>query len=210
MFLVLGDRRIAGCAKTATYPFDDRVKTRGRHAIQITHAIDQRTQPHEILPILFIVVAGIAGLAAHYINNSFGIALIAGTQSVGEAIGDESHHRALFRVEHAAQRGQPFHRSSNRDDRRGHIAARAACDHFTEFLAHFGDCRTSSLADHYLQFAEVLCELCERVICGIAKRHGLNCFTRTTLDARRPVGNRAVNLDRAAILIDYVSQRHGG
>src|ERR1039458_5353375 len=73
--------------------------------------------PRPRSPILVVVVLGVAGLATHHVHAGFRVTLVAGAERGGESFRDNPHHRALFRIERAAEISQPFHRDTNRGNR---------------------------------------------------------------------------------------------
>jgi len=104
---------------------------------------------------------------AHHIYDLFRIALVAGAERGRKPLGDKSHHRTLFGIENAAERGKTLHRDSDCGNRGRHIATLAACDRVAKTCAHFGDRGTRTFTDHNLQFTEILCQFCEWIVCGI-------------------------------------------
>src|SRR6266576_22819 len=123
------------------------------------------------LPVFFGVVLRVACFVAHHVHDGFRIALVAGAECRGKPLGDKSHHSALFRIENAAERGKALHRDSDCGDRGRHVAALAGCDRVAKTCANFGDSGTRTFTDHNLQFTEILCQFCERIVCGIILRH---------------------------------------
>ncbi len=123
------------------------------------------------LPIVFIVVFGIACFAAHHVYDCFRVALVAGAERGSKPLGDKSHHRTFFRIENAAERGQTPHRGADCGDSGGHVATLAACDRVAKTCAHFGDSGTRTFTDHNLQFTEILCQLYEWIVWGLNLGH---------------------------------------
>jgi len=137
------------------------------------HVWDKRNLVSERAPspIFLVVVLGIAGLATHHIHAGFRITFMTGAECFGKSLRDHPHHTALFRIERAAERGKLPHRKTNCGDRSCHIATLTACNGVAQTLAHAGNRRPGSLTDHDLEFAKILREFRERIVCGIAERH---------------------------------------
>jgi hypothetical protein len=96
---------------------------------------------------------------------------MAGAERVGESLRDRPHYGALCRIERAAKRGQLRHRKTNRGYRSGHVTTLATCERVAQALTYTGNRRPGTLADNDLEFAKILREFRERIVCRITERH---------------------------------------